>query len=370
MANVLDYLDWRGDLPFSRDPFNEVDSLIFSTLAYVTMDSFAPRGKGALALSEILAAYEKAGYDQSALENDPLPLLKKAAVSPRFSGVRAGRYVNLVDPGKKMQFCAVTFHLPEFDYIAFRGTDSTLVGWREDFAFSYSPETLGQREAVRYLNGARGKKPLFVGGHSKGGHLAVYAAAFCRGAVRERIRTVFSNDGPGFRKEVTEDPRYQSLLPRVRIILPEGSVVGILLANKEERTVVRSPAAGRHQHTPYAWSVMGAGFETAPCRSAASLRLSAVLDEWLPRVSDDQIRLVIEGIFDALSSDGAKTFADLSEASPASAGRVLRALSRRDPEMKKETRDALKKLLSAFKDVLWAEAKETLRPVKKKGQSK
>ena len=157
--------------------------------------------------------------------------------------------------------------------------------------------------------------------------------------------SVDSFDGPGFRESVTGDPRYRSILPRVRIVLPEGSFVGILLSNKEERTVVRSLAAGRHQHTPYAWSVKGAGFEKAPGRSAASLRLSAVLDEWLPRVSGEQLQKVIEGIFDALSSDGAKTFADLSEASPASAGRVIRALSRRDPELKKETRDALKKLI-------------------------
>ena len=372
MPNILDYVDWRGDLSFSADPFNPVDSLIFSTLSYVTMDSFGPKGvRDGMTLARVLEEYERAGYDQSRLENDPLPLLKKAAGAPRYRPVRVCRAVNLVDPEKKVQFSAVTFRLPEFSYVAFRGTDSTLVGWREDFAFSYSPETHGQREAVRYLDRTGGKGPLYVGGHSKGGNLAVYAAAFCKAPVRERIREVFSFDGPGFRESVTEDERYRSILPRVRIVLPEGSVVGVLQSNKDEKTIVKSRAVGTHQHTPYAWEVRGPGFETVPCRTPASQRFSAVLEEWLPRVSDEQRRRVLEGIFDALSADGAVTFSDLSEASPASVGRVYLALRRRDPAIKKETRDALKKLVSALKDVLWAEARENFnKSSRKKGTEK
>ena len=226
--NMLDYIDWRGDLTFAQSGFGEVDNLIFSTLVYLKMDGLLPEnGAGALTLAALLERYTAAGYDQSYSVNNPLPLLRKAAGSPRFRDVFVTDYVNKIDEAQQLQFAAATFLLP--GDLAFRGTDNTLVGWREDCNFSFLTETPGQTEAVAYVQRAAGRTNgnLLVGGHSKGGNFAVYAAAFCDTATQSRIALVYSNDGPGFNSAIADSKPNLAVLPKGVKIIPESSLVGI-----------------------------------------------------------------------------------------------------------------------------------------------
>ncbi len=364
MANMLDYLDWRGDLTFSERPLNEVDSLIFCELSYIEMDGIVPSPESGefISLSRLSEAYAAREKKQEDLFfNDPAPLLMAASRSPRFRDLQLGRYVNHVDPDSQVQFSAYVIRLPdECLYVAYRGTDNSVVGWREDFNFAFSEETEGQREATEYLEEAARLLPgrIYVGGHSKGGNLAVYAAAFSDPALRERLLRIFSHDGPGFMEKVVNSEAYRSLQNRVELYLPETSVVGILLDNRGRRTVLRSSGTGVMQHDPMTWQVRGTAFEQVDGQSSASVFMDKTLHKWLSGLEPEQRRVFVTTLFDAMDQSGAKT---LTEMGADSYGAILRTMLELEPEKRSEIFSALKKLSSASHDVFWTEAKTRLQ---------
>ena len=367
--NILDYIDWRGDLTFAQSGFNEVDNLIFSTLVYLNMDGLLD--EAAITGEALLTRYTQAGYDQSFSVNDPLPLLKKAAASPRFRDVLVTDYVNKIDAAQQLQFAAATFVLPDaLSYVAFRGTDNTLVGWREDCNFSFLAETPGQTEAVAYVERAAGRTAgdLLVGGHSKGGNFAVYAAAFSNKATQKRIVRVYSNDGPGFNSAIAESKPYLAVLPKVVKIIPDSSLVGILLDSKAQPRVIQSDAKGLMQHNPYSWCVKGAAFESADERAASSLFMDKTLSEWIGSMSTENKQVLVNAIFDALEASGATTLREISENKWEAYTAILKAAAQMDADSKSDIKETLKKLLVSGKDAVKAEtarhskAKQKRRP--------
>jgi hypothetical protein len=166
-----------------------------------------PDSAETVTIRELCEGYRRMGYQTPGNANDAFPLLAAAAETDRFASVRVGAFVNNIDTEKQIQFSAVCFDLGDgSSYVAFRGTDNTIVGWKEDFNLTFMNETAGQRRAVEYVNYyfADTDERLILGGHSKGGNFAVYAGAFCDEYVQERIDAVYSNDGPGFRDEILE----------------------------------------------------------------------------------------------------------------------------------------------------------------------
>ena len=243
MGNVMDYLEWRGDLTFEQSPFNDVDNVILAQLAYVDFRDVIPsvqmnRGITLKKASEIffdLHTEEELSRDKSFIKDAPY-LMKKAASTKRFKDVILSDYVDTIDETLEKQFGA--FHIkltPQLTYVAFRGTDDTLVGWKEDFNMSFISPVPSQEDAVKYLNDTcsyiRGR--LYVGGHSKGGNLAIYSAINCNKRVKKKIKCVYNNDGPGFDISVIKSEEYQSMLPYIRSIVPENSIVGMLYHSKK-----------------------------------------------------------------------------------------------------------------------------------------
>ena len=365
MNNLLDYIAWRGDLPMAVSPFNEVDNLILSELAYTDLaDIVPPPGEGeSLSLAEAARAYLASGREQSYLINDPRRALEAAGGSERFGGLRLSAYVSEIDTQRQSQFAAVSFHLADGScYAAFRGTDNTLVGWREDFNLSYLDETDGQLRALRYLEKLSEdfSGPLRLGGHSKGGNLAIYAAAFCNERTRRQICEVYSNDGPGFNQAVTQTEAYQQSLAKVRLIIPESSLVGILLSNKAERRIVKSSAAGIYQHDPYSWAVLGDRFVEAEKLSPSSALLDEALRRWAEELDDEQWQNLVSAIFDALDASGAETFTQMHSRPLPAYGAVLRALMDMEPQRKKQLREILRRLNAAGKDAARREERQSL----------
>lgn len=366
MANLLDYLTWRGDLSFRERPLNEVDNLIFSELAYVDMSHIVPSPAlgGFVSVRELAHTYVRLGRKQDDLFfNDPVPLLLAAGESARFGEVRVGRYVNHIDSERQVQFSAMVFLLPEETvYVAYRGTDNSVVGWREDFNFSFG-ETEGQKESVAYLLSAADALPgpLIIGGHSKGGNLAVYAAAFSGEAIRPRIRHVYTNDGPGFVKALIAREEYQSLLDRMDLIVPETSVVGILLSHLERKKVIKSDASGVMQHNPMSWQVLGAAFEEVDSQSSASVFMDRALQEWLSDLDEEQRKAFVDALFDAMDASGAKTLFDLSANWRDSYSALLRSLFELEPERRGEMMGMIKKLASAGQSVFLSDARAAIR---------
>ena len=360
MPNIMDYLAWRGDLSFTASPFNAVDNLILSELAYADLRGIVP--EGGVTLAEAWAAYQREGRDQSRMINDPRPLLAAAAASARFGPARLDSYADELDPEQELQFAAMRFLLADGSaYLAFRGTDDTLAGWREDFNLSYLPQTPAQRRAAEALDRAAAldDRPLRVGGHSKGGNLALYAAAFCGDTARARLTDIYSNDGPGFNRTLAEDPRFGALSKAVQII-PEESLVGVLLDNKVRRLVVKSDGQGIFQHNPYTWQVLGAGFVPAE-QGGVSQFMDETLSQWLDGLDDAQRANLTRALFDTLEASGADTFAELTASGLAGAGSVAKALGAMDPALQRDVLSTLRKLADTGREVLLADARRAFQ---------
>ncbi len=209
MKTVIDYLKEYGEYTFEEKPLNDVDSLILSQFSYINFDGLvhgAADKEQMVTMKELIdsADYEHL-YADERYRKDNTALFQTMYHSRRFQSIRIGYYVNRVDLDKETQFSAVTIRLSDGKfYMAFRGTDESIVGWKEDFNLAFSKPVPGQIMSVEYLEQAAGMTDggFYVGGHSKGGNLAVYSAMNCKKEVRDRIITIFDHDGPGFRAEV------------------------------------------------------------------------------------------------------------------------------------------------------------------------
>lgn len=359
--NVFDYLDWRGDLSFLYSPMNEVDNLIFAQLAYLNLENIVPSDDSyRVSLEFVHDKYKALGYDQSYLVNDPLYMLERAVLTDRYKGVMLSDYSEVIDYDRHIQFSAVTFHLPDGTaYVGYGGTDNSIAGWREDFNISFMEETPGQCEAVRYLNGIIEKtdERIIVGGHSKGGNFAVYAAAFCD--RKERVTRVYSNDGPGFNENTVKSKEYHDVLEKTVKFIPESSFIGILLESRADSTVVKSDARGFMQHNPYTWCVYGPKFEIADQRSLASMFMDEVLGMWITSLEFQKKKLFIETVFDTIEASGMTTFSEFNSNKWVSYNAVVKAVMRIDSVTARAILRSLKNLAKMGGEVLWNETKKT-----------
>ena len=322
-GNLFDYVNWRGDIPMSVDPFNEVDNLLLSSLTYVSLEGLVPGEgeEGSVSIKDINDAFWKKINEESFAGKSQIVsyspyLLKKVAGSRRFGGIRACSYANELDDKEQYQFSAVTFLLEDGTcYAAFRGTDDSIAGWREDFNMCYMAMTRGQERAVEYLNRRfRGvNKYIRVGGHSKGGNLAVYAGMYCLPEIQKNIREIWSNDGPGFIKSITDSDDYKRILPKIKKRIPEESMIGILLNSGAKADVVQSTESGFLQHSPYTWKIRRNSLVRAKKRSTTSIFIDRTMDEWLNELDNESRKIFIDVLFNAIELSGAKKIGDFSD---------------------------------------------------------
>ncbi|MCR5293986.1 MAG: DUF2974 domain-containing protein [Lachnospiraceae bacterium] len=318
MANLMDYLDWRGDLRIADNVFNEVDSLILSGLSYADLEGAVPApGQGETRLSEAAASFfsshteKELEEDRSMIAYAPF-ILKKAAGTARFRDMIVRNYVNIVDAERNLQFSAVEFVTDDgISYVAFRGTDDTIVGWKEDFLFSCGIVP-SEEYAADYLNLIHAGSGLMlrVGGHSKGGHLAVYASAMAKPEIRERIRSVFSFDGPGFREEFLQGEGFLAIRSRIRKLVPETSIVGMLLDQEAPSKVVASSEKGIGQHQPLSWEVMGPSFVRLEELSDTAKLFSEAFQSWIGPVAPGERRAFVDDLFAVLEAPGLSTLTE------------------------------------------------------------
>jgi len=343
MADLFDYLKWRGDVPFTVDPFNEVDNLVLAELAYAHLDGIITGSFDRVPLREVDEKYfedhsrEDAVRDGSHIVRSAL-LMDGMLSGKRFGSVKLMRYVNTVNADKDMQMAALTFLLPDGSvYISFRGTDSTVVGWKEDLNMSYMPVTEGQRSAVRYLNetAARLRRPIRVGGHSKGGNFAVFASAFCEPKIRDRIVAVYTNDGPGFRRETRASAEYRSILPKVVSIVPDTSIIGMLLTNEVRHRIVKSNEKGISQHDALSWQIERNRFVSAE-QSALGQFISRSQQDWLSKIDDESRALFVDTVFSVIESTGMDTFGEMENNKLISVERMLNSIKGLSRERQKE----------------------------------
>lgn len=352
MSNLFDYLKWRGDLSFQQTPFNDIDSLILSRLSYLPFDAIVP--DSFITSLTIAEAGNRFFQSENAAEKiimrADLPLLSDVAASDRFANCGLCGYVNHVDLDDEKQFAALVIKIsPGLSYISYRGTDLSLAGWKEDFNMSFATSVPAQEEAVRYLNQVRQHIPgkLILGGHSKGGNLAVYAGAFCEPETQNRIIAVYNNDGPGFDVSVLESAGYQRIAPRIKTFIPQSSVVGMLLQHEEDYYVVHSTQSGLMQHDLFSWEVNRDQFVLLDRVTDQSKFIDQTLKAWLATSSIEQREQFVDTLFSILEETGASTLKELTSNWHKNARIVLRSLLDMDDEMRQHLSQALNLLLQA-----------------------
>lgn len=352
-GNVLDYLDWRGDLPFTASGFCEVDNLLFSMLSFVDFTGIVPSDglAGPVRLDRCYEAFHEKypeGQEYGAIiPNENNDLFRKAARSERFREVYLACYRNEVDEAAGKQFAAVTFLLPDKSiFIAFRGTDDTLVGWREDFQLSFTCPVPSQQCAVDYVEDICRlyTGPVRFGGHSKGGNLSAYAAAFSSAAVRDRLLIAYSNDGPGFTEDVVSSEAYRSMAAagKIVVLMPQSSIVGMLLEHNGPYRVIRSTQSTLLQHDPYSWQIMGREFVTLPDFSPEGKRNAARIKGWVRSMTPENRRKFTDLFFRGLEAGNARTVSDLTEDAMKSITAALRTWREFTPEERNEMQYFLK----------------------------
>ena len=316
MADMLDYIRWRGDLPFTVSPPNEVDALIFSTMSYIPFRGRAEiHPEQELRFSDVVEEFfsfpEPPGYVRA--KND-LDLLKAAGESVRFGGVRLTEYRHKFIKERDTQFAAVTFLLDDGSlFVSFRGTDNTLVGWKEDFSMCFRSVIPSQALAKQYLQEVlmTHSGPVRVSGHSKGGNVAVYAVSQAAPVLQERILEIYNQEGPGFSKEFLEDSGYQAILPKIRTYVPQNSIIGMVLYRSESVNIVKSFESGIMQHDPFSWDICGTAITRMDALTGNSLFFRLTIENWLAGLDMDSRVRMVNMLYDLLTSGDVEVMDDI-----------------------------------------------------------
>lgn len=371
MANLFDYVKWRGDISFAYDPFNEVDNLLLAQLAYTDFEGCIPTiyEEASVTLHEIYETYytlhtkEEILARTSFIAKAPL-LMDDMKDSVRYKDIRFQGYINQIDEEKSEQMSAVQMVLPDGTiYVAYRGTDDTFIGWKEDLSFSYKSETVGQKHALQYLNTCFKDKDvkLRVGGHSKGGNFAIYASAFCDTTIKEKIIEVWSNDGPGFMHEVTQTEAYQQIQPRIKEIVPESSVIGMLLDSHGEKKVIKSDGKGIMQHDANTWQIVRNAFVQVEGRSQESILTDKTIRAWLEELSLEDRKIFVDTVFEILSSSGATTVSEFNDSLIKNATKIIKALTNMDKQQGENFKKVVFSLAKNYIDESTDSLKESIR---------
>ena len=323
MGTIIDYLTWRGDLPLSRDPFNSIDALLLSSLSYIDFTDIVPaKRQGKVTMREAAKQFFKL-HSEEELSNDKSfinfcpSILRALANSNRFRGAMLSNFVDDTDIGREIQFGALEIETSDgIAFISFRGTDDRIIGWKEDFNLSYMTVP-AETEAVLYMQEVMGGRTqeIRMGGHSKGGHLAIYAATQTLPEITHRIKKIYSFDGPGFgfNKEILETPEFKFIEQKIEKYIPQTSIVGRLLTSSVNPVVIKSNEMGIMQHNPLSWEVEGKEFYKLASTDKVSDTFEETLTSWLDEMSPIQRKVFVDDLFSVFEASGAETMSSMTK---------------------------------------------------------
>lgn len=345
-------------MPFSADPFNEIDGLVLSQFCYVPLEGVVSEDfSDTISISDAYKMYDPDSVDKKAriltFEQDN-QLFRKLAESRRYRGTTLCGYISIVEHSEDMQFSALTYRLCDGSgFTAFRGTDGTVVGWKEDFNLSFMQQTSGQQKAVTYINEAYSDTDSVIrlGGHSKGGNFAIYSSLFCDETIRERITNIYSYDGPGFRDEVLESEIYKKMLPLIRCYIPQVSIVGMLLGSSCEPKIVKNTAKGISQHFSYNWELRRNRFLLSDRLKKSGDVINKAISGLLDDFDDAEREMFTDSLFEVLKAPDKETLKEISKLRSYPA--ILKAISRLRPEQQAVLKEAFKKIAQNGKGALF-----------------
>ena len=313
MANIFDYLNDVAYDSFYDLPVNELDVLALTELTYLAFDDVVTQEP-----QRLIDLAPQIPRDTTMLTNkNRLQLLDQLAQHKRFKNCKLSDFINDIDPELQKQFAAMTYRISLDTYLlVFRGTDDSIIGWKEDFHMTYMKEIPAQKHALQYLQDFFAQHPnqkVVLAGHSKGGNLAVYAASQLDPNLQKNIISVYTFDAPGLHKELTETPGYQNMMERTKVFVPQGSIIGMMLEIPDKKIVVRSTAlGGLAQHDTFSWQVEDKHFVQLEEISSESLQIKDTLKEWVDSVPDEELKLYFDLFFGTILESGITSINDLS----------------------------------------------------------
>ena len=367
MGNIMDYISWRGDLSFEQSQFNEVDNLILACFSYVNLDGIPAvtkqKGIGLKKLTEEfmkLHTMKELEADKSFIRLAPFMMMKMAK-SVRFGKCVVRNYVNDIVTEAEQQLAAMEIVLEDgTSYVSFRGTDDTIIGWKEDFNLS-TGVVPAQKRAIEYLQkiSEHTDGMLRVGGHSKGGNLAIYGSVMCKSA-HEKILEIYSNDGPGFSREFQELPEMKEMMPKIIRIIPEYSIIGTLLEHEKEPVIVASSSKGLLQHDGFSWEVQGPALVRRDSLNKTALRFIEILHKWIDGMDTEQKRLLIEDLFATLQASGYENLSEVQSGGLKSLAAMVKRVEKFAPESRGMMQELLTAICGGWLEQLQADTKDNL----------
>lgn len=314
MSNINDYLIWRGDIPINDTfKFNEVDSMILARFSYLIFNKINLKEKETIAS---ISLKMKDFVNDDFRYNGDKELITNLGQSERFKNMIVTDFIEHNDKSVEKQFGAITIHNSDDEmYLSFIGTDSSIVGWKEDFNLSFMTNIPAQIEGKNYTEMLSNKYPnkkIRIGGHSKGGNVAVYSAISVSKDIQDRIIKVYNYDGPGFPKSIIENNKNKQLISRIATYIPQDSIIGRILEHEEKYQVVQSIEKGLYQHDIYSWQIIRNQLVTLESVTNSSEIVNKALRKWLNETSPEQRKIFFDGVFRLFYSTSANTFGEFS----------------------------------------------------------
>ena len=344
MANLIDYMGWRGEFSFDLSPWNDVDALAMANLCYLNFRDLDNEQGLTIAEAKRLELVQNTLIANFEGRKNQFEVM---ADSCRFGGIRMHHFIAVTDEKQELQFSATCYDIPDGTLcIGFRGTDGTLVGWREDFNMSWQSSVPAQEAAVFYLKKAAelDDRPIRLVGHSKGGNLAAYAAACSSREIQNRLSAIYSFDGPGMDPEIFQSDGYRRISEKIHSFVPQTSIVGMMMEYHRKYTVVKSDVSGIGQHDPLTWRIYGSRFETLEKIDANAETISDTLHEWLEQTNRKERSMMVESLFGLLENTKATNVAEMKE----DRLRILTGVAKGTRELDPASRKAVARLVGLF----------------------
>lgn len=297
MKNMITYLKKYGNMSFDELPFNEVDSLLLSQIGYLNLDLFINHPHDEIFIKDVLNKENSKKLSLATMtRKDNIKLCKVFPDTTRYDLIYYKHLISEINYDKCEQFFGVTFFLKDFIYISYRGTDLTLAGWVENANMAYLETIPAQKASLDYLNKISSlyDKPLIIGGHSKGGNLALYASMNASIDIQNRIIDIYDFDGPGFRdKDVFKKEGFLNIKDKLHVMSSTMSVVAMLLYNVDHIEFLKTSGFTVLQHNPFNWHINETSFIRVKRNSITSRYLEKSLSYFFRKVSiEDRKRFI------------------------------------------------------------------------------
>lgn len=325
--NIIDFVKINGNKTFDDKEFNEVDGIILAQLSYLNYKEMCTSFNDIID-SANLNSYETSillSTRNSGLRKDDQRLILEVLSSSRYKSIKFAHYINLHDAKTEKQFVAITFIFDKFICVSFMGTDDTILGWKEDFSMSYLKSVPSQLEGIKYLDkiASMYNLPLIIVGHSKGGNIAIYASSNSKKEIKEKIKTIYAYDSPGFNKEFISSDNFLAIQNKINVYLPESSFIGLIMYNSNYK-IVASNKLFVFQHNVYNWLVNENTFVYKDKLTKKSLAFAESNRQWIENFNDEERKIFFDTIFNLLEVSETRSFLELKNNWKNEATRIIK----------------------------------------------